>query len=444
MNKYLAKMFLIYPVHVLRREWVSMFKPEIEIVDYMGDDDLQRYQQLKLDKLIQRCEVKKYFGSDLNFLLNSQDNFSLLSRLPFLTKEIYKNYINCEHRFPWMGIDCRSTSGSTGSPFQFYKDRYATGYMEAVQNHAFSWHGIEVGEPQGRFWGMPSGWKGSIAKSKDVLKNRIRFSAFNLCDEAKLAFYNRLLRFRPTYFYGYPSLILDFARFLVREQLSLGVIPLKAIIGTGEYVNPHDKQELQELSGVPFVSEYGCSEVGVIGFDCPHGNMHVMSSNIIVEVVNTDGVPLSCGEEGDIVVTELNTSYLPFIRYKLGDRGALTGETCPCGRSLPILRVSAGRKDDYIVTTEGNKVYDAILAYTLKKGIVQFKAVQTELDRIRIDVVIDCNYSEKLERDYSAQLQKALGSTMKIEFARVDEIVREQSGKLRYFRSEIGVKEVPP
>lgn len=440
MNKHLSRLFLIYPVHVLRRERVSMFKPEIEIVDYMGVNDLQRYQQLKLDKLIQRCVVKKYFGSDLNFSLNSQDHFSSLSRLPFLTKEIYKHYINSEHRFPWLGIDCRSTSGSTGSPFQFYKDRFATGYMEAVQNHVFSWHGIEVGEPQGRFWGMPSGWKGSIAKSKDVLKNRIRFSAFNLCDEAKLAFYNRLLRFRPTYFYGYPSLILDFARFLVREQLSLGVIPLKAIIGTGEYVNQHDKQELQELSGVPFVSEYGCSEVGVIGFDCPHGNMHVMSSNIIVEVVNTDGAPLSCGEEGDIVVTELNTSYLPFIRYKLGDRGVLTGETCPCGRSLPILRVSAGRKDDYIVTPEGNKVYDAILAYTLKKGIVQFKAVQTELDRLQIHVLIDSDFNERLEREYTAKLQKTLSLSMKIEFVRVKEIERERSGKLRYFRSEIGGK----
>lgn len=435
MNKYLAKLLLNYPIHALRREWVPIYRPEIEYVDNIDSNDLQQYQLSKLNKLIQCCVEKKYGCRQ-----DSLDDLASLLRLPFLTKEIYRQQIKYAHRSSWQGIDCRSTSGSTGSPFTFYKDRLATAYMEAVQNHAYSWHGIDVGEPQGRFWGMPSGSKGTVARCKDVLKNRIRFSAFDLSDEAKFAFYSRLLRFRPTYFYGYPSLILDFARFLKHEKLSLNAISLKAVIGTGEYVYPHEKQELQDLLGVPFVAEYGCSEVGVIGFDCPHGNMHVMSSNIIVEVVDANGVPLATGEEGDIVVTELSTRYVPFIRYRLGDRGVLTGESCSCGRTLPLLRVSAGRKDDYIITPEGKKVYDAILAYTLKKGIVQFKAVQETLDRLRINVVTDSDFNEMTEREYTAQLQKALGPSMRIEFVRVEEIERERSGKLRYFRSEIGGK----
>ena len=186
------------------------------------------------------------------------------------------------------------------------------------------------------------------------------------------------------------------------------------------------------------VSEYGCSEIGVIGFDCPAGKMHAMSSNVLVEVIDEQGRPLPAGKEGEIVVTELNATYLPFIRYRLGDRGRLETGTCSCGRNLPLLTISAGRKDDYITTPEGRRIYDAILAYTLKKGVVQFRALQDRVDRLRIEVVTDDQYSEALETLYARQLQEYLSPAMTIQFTRVNEIVREKSGKLRYFRSMLG------
>ncbi|WP_183359082.1 phenylacetate--CoA ligase family protein [Geomonas limicola] len=398
----------------------------------MNSTELVEYHQRKLVQLFENCMGRG--GGSTGGLPGKP---VVLSELPLVSKDIYRQQTAYLSEAPFWRMDHRSTSGSTGSPFSFYKDRMATGFMEAVQNDAYAWHGINVGEPQARFWGMPRGGSGVLARCKDILKNRIRFSAFDLSEAACLAFHRKLLKFNPTYFYGYPSLILHFARFLDRHNLSLKNIPLKVVIGTGEFVYAEEKLELEERLGCRFVSEYGCSEVGVIGFDCQHGNMHVTASNVIVEIVDNHGRTVPEGEEGEVVVTELHAKAVPFVRYRLGDRGILLPSGCSCGRNLPLLKISAGRKDDYIRTPEGKIVYDAILAYTLKRGIVQFKAVQPTLDKLRIDIVTDDKFSTHLEEMYKSILQDALSNSLVIEFVKVDHIDREKSGKMRYFRSEI-------
>lgn len=436
----LIKYGLIYPVHLLRREWVPLYRGHVGRLDYLPANDLKAYQSCKINSLLNACSHDAYYQiilSQLNWAKGQRWGCEELSQLPFLTKEIIRREEAKRKHHLLQGLDHRSTSGSTGTPFAFWKDRQATGYMQAVQDHANSWHGLGVGEPQGRFWGLPLGRAGQVARLKDRLKNRIRFSAFDLTDQAKNAFYQQLKGARPTYFYGYPSLMLEFARFLEAEKLSLAQVPIKVAIGTGEHVYPHEREELQRLLGVPFVGEYGCTETGVIGVDCPHGRMHLMASNIVLEVVDEAGCSVPTGIEGEIIVSELNARYFPFIRYRLGDRGRLTGETCPCGRTLPVFEVLSGRKDDYIVTPEGKRVYDAILAYTLKKGVAQFKAVQDRLDHICIFVRSDGQLTLELQSQYVEQLQKAISQNIVIEIFIVEEIERSKSGKMRYFRSDI-------
>ena len=320
--------------------------------------------------------------------------------------------------------------------FRSYKDRSATGFMDAVLYAAYSWHGIGVGAPQARFWGMPLASKdAALARLKDLLKNRIRFSAFDLSDTAKDTYYQDLQSFKPAYFYGYPSLMVAFCSYLREKKQGLTSVPLKAVIGTGEYLYQHERDLVEQVTGVPFVNEYGCTEVGIIGFECRHHNLHVMSSNIYLEIIK-DGKQV-VDQEGDIHVTELHAKSRPFIRYGLGDRGMLCSEPCPCGSALPVMKVLSGRKDDYVATPDGRKVYDAIFAYTLKQGISQFKAVQTALDRIEISIVPTDDYSPELGKRYISDLQKQLGGSMNITISLMDKIERERSGKLRYFRNAI-------
>ncbi len=439
MKSFIARWGLLYPIHFLRGEQILLHRKEIAKLEKFTISEIHQWQQSKLSKLLKFAyQNDPYYKGILHPYVKFFDKpSSFFNQLPFLTKEIVREEeLNRFHPL-WSGLDNRSTSGSTGTPLSFWKDRLSTGYMQAVQDYAYGWHKLSVGEPQGRFWGMPSGKAGKIALLKDFLKNRIRFSAFNLNYQAKFNFYKRLLSFRPTYFYGYPSLILEFARFLSQASLIPLNLPLKVVIGTGEHVYQNEKDELERLLQVPFVEEYGCSEVGVIGFECQHRRLHVMAANIFLEAVDSNGISVPTGEEGEIVVTELNACHFPFVRYRLGDRGRLSTERCSCGQKLPILKLTSGRKDDYILTPEGYKVYDAIFAYTFKKGILQFKAIQDRRDRLKIYFRPDCNFSLDIEQEYRKKLQMATSPLMKIEFIPIEKIEREKSGKMRYFKSDI-------
>lgn len=438
MNHKIARYLFFYPVRFLRGE--SICKSISEVKRFESMIDVKEAQWVKLKKLLEDTyKCIPYYKNlwDLHKInpigIKTAEDFA---KIPLLTKEIIrKNYSDLMNPII-KKYECRSTSGSTGSPLKFVKDRYATAYMDAVMYHSYSWHGITIGDNQIRFWGMPENQKGKrVARIKDFLMNRIRLSAFVLDKETCLSFINRIEQATPDYFYGYPSMIFLFAHFLKTENITIKGLSLKAVITTGEQLFDKQRKVIEECFHTRVINEYGSTEVGVIGLECPEGNMHEISSNIYLEIIK-DGIPVK-DEEGDVCVTELHSKTSPFVRYKIGDRGILLSEKCKCGLPYPIFKILSGRIDDFIVTPEGKKIYDAILAYTLKKSVISFKAVQKNIKSLDIFIVPDKDYNEKLEDKYLRQFCDSISTEMEFRFHYVDEIKPERSGKLRYFRSEI-------
>jgi len=436
MNGFFTKWLLLYPVHFFRNEPISMLQKQFARLEKMSRKELDIYQDNQLAQIIKlgmkqgiyascnvgECKIKK--GHSVDFL----------KQLPPLIKADIRSIHN-QKNHSGNYVEQRSTSGSTGEPLTFYKGKLSTGAMDAVMYRANAWHGIDMGDPQARFWGLPFDKKARIsAHIKDIVKNRKRFSAFSLVAKSKRAFYKKLIKFKPTHFYGYPSLIYEFALYMRQEKLSLPRPP-KVIIGTGEYADPMHVEFIQKVFKSRFINEYGCTEVGVIGFECVNGHMHLMAQNIYMEVLKND-VPVF-DQEGEICVTELYSDYLPFIRYKTGDRGTILSKPCSCGIVFPRIEISKGRIDDYIFTPEGERVYDAILAYTLKNGVARFKAYQKALDELEIYIEPVDKISEGQLNEFRLRLKKAISPNMNIVFHIVDQVPRERSGKLRYFTSMI-------
>jgi phenylacetate-CoA ligase len=274
----------------------------------------------------------------------------------------------------------------------------------------------------------------ATATLKDLLMNRIRCNAFRTGEADLRRFYARVKRFRPEYFYGYPSLIYDFARSVVESRLDWP-IRLKAVVGTGELPFPEHRAYIERAFGARFVNEYGCSEVGIIAFECPQNRMHVMAQNVLVEVVN-DGRTV-VDEEGEIIVTELNATTMPFLRYRMNDRGTLLSEPCSCGLPLPLVDVSAGRIRGRLTLPSGRSVYDAIFSYTFKTGIAAFKAVQTAPAEVRLYIVPASDFSNDLMDHYIRVLSEKTFGEVRFAVNLVDVLPRERSGKLRYFVNEM-------
>jgi len=405
----------------------------------MGLEELKTYHVERLNNVLQYSRRNiPYYQNKLRSYPNGNiiNNIRDLEKIPTLEKNTVRlnfeeMHSNCVHR-----ISRRYTSGSSGQPMMLFKDRHATAMMDAVMYHAYSWHNIKIGDKQARFWGMPitqiNQYKEII---KDKIMNRKRFSAFDINDETMWEYYHKIMRFKPRYCYGYPSLMYEYANFLKKYNLTLKPLKLKAVIVTGELVRSNDLDVIEQTFGAHVVNEYGCTEVGIIAFQCRNRKMHVMSPNIVLEVIK-DGKQVF-GEEGDVYITELFAREMPLIRYRIGDRAILSDKQCSCGCTFPVIELLSGRVDSYIITPDGHKIYDAILAYTLKQGIISFQAVQRKLNMIDVYIVRDKDYTKDIEKKYHNMLSNKIGRNVIIKFYYVDTIKRDNSGKIRYFKSEL-------
>ena len=111
------------------------------------------------------------------------------------------------------------TSGSSGTPFIFAKDKYCHALTWAVILDRFGSLGINFNSSlQARFYGIPLDFKGYYKERiKDVFSCRFRFPVFDL-SEAKLEKTLQVFsRKKFEYINGYTSSIVLFAKFLKKK-----------------------------------------------------------------------------------------------------------------------------------------------------------------------------------------------------------------------------------
>jgi phenylacetate-CoA ligase len=404
------------------------------------EESLRKYQEERLRRLLEHAFTNIPFYRDLlgQVDLRLTNPFEILKTLPVLSKSDLREQlpllVDKRYSSSW-----RNTSGSTGTPFRFCKDRLSLLHMDAVMNSVYSWHGIEIADRQARIWGRPLYPGQKLTQNvKDLFLNRRRLSAFALTMERCRLFFNLLQKFRPAFLYCYPNAAVLFGSRLEDLGLEPKGLRLKAIVCTSEPLLEQHRRYLAETFGCPVVSEYGNSENGILAMECEHGKAHIMSGNVILEFLNGDNPALPT-DLGEVVVTELHSRSIPFIRYRTGDvGGAVLGETCSCGRTLPLMKIACGRDDSFIVRPDGQQIHVAILVYFLKDGVRQFRVIQEALDKLLVQIVPDSAYNEEAERKYQNIFHKYCGDSMRINFVKMDYIPPEKNGKVLYYVSKIG------
>lgn len=441
MHPAFVKKAFYFPVQRILGRNVKQLIPIIKELERLSPQDLRNYQEKQLKELLlYAAQGTLYFKQIINFDIMEglkKDPFRALELIPVMSKEDIRANLNslCNSKFR---LSWRSTSGTTGSPLHFCKDHLACSHMDAGMHAVYSWHGIDIGDRQGRIWGSSITLQGGmIQRTKDHLLNRRRLSAFGMTRDKSVVYFRKLERFRPVYFYCYPNAASLFAQHLEQTNVDGKKLGLRAIICTGEPLLSSHRDTLQKTFDCTVVNEYGTTENGILAIECEKGNMHILAQNAVLEFIK-DGKRVEDGELGEILVTELHSRSIPFIRYRTGDLGRpLFLKKCSCGRTLPLMEIIEGRVDDFIIRPDGEKVYDAILAYVLKKSVRQFRATQEALTELVIEIVPDSGYSDRLESEYGTRLQQYLGPDIHVNFRKVERIEPDRSGKLRYFISKI-------
>lgn len=246
------------------------------------------------------------------------------------------------------------TGGSTGQPLRTKQDARVPTLGLAWR--MYSWWGVQPWDNLARVgrWGFGR---------MDALKNGLAWwptrqsylDAGLLGPDSMREFHRRITATRPALLEGYVGSMLEFADFL--EGSGLRVPPLKAVATTAAPLTTSVRRRLESFFEAPVYDEYRGSEFGWNAGECRERNgLHLFADVRLVEVVDEHGRRLPPGEVGDLVITDLTNRVFPLIRYKVGDRGALLGEPCPCGVTLPLMGQPEGRSTDVLRLPSGRSI----------------------------------------------------------------------------------------
>ena len=334
------------------------------------------------------------------------------------------------------------TSGSSGDPFTFAKDKFCHALTWAVIQNRFGWYNLDFNSSkQARFYGIPLDKKGYYKERlKDTLSSRFRFSVFDLNDSAFEKHLEKFEKIPFEYINGYTSSIVQFAKFLQKRNIILKTVSpsLKACIVTSEMLFEDDKNLMEIQFGIPVINEYGASELDLIAFENPNGNWQVNSESLFIEILDEDNTILPYGEEGRVVITSLYNKAHPFIRYDIGDVAILSKEST---FKTPILEKLTGRTNDIAILPSGKKAA-GLTFYYITKSIIEddgkvkeFVIEQIKIDTFKVVYVSSEKLIEEKKKIITAEMENYLEKGLTIIFEKQNQLIRSKNGKLKQFTS---------
>ena len=415
---------------------------------WFSPDRIEATQFERLRTLLSHCAdrvpfYKKRFaerGVDVR-AIRSLDDFE--QAVPVLDKQTVRGHLPELHADNAdKHLTLHRTSGSTGEPLAFPLDRAAVASVWANALLTRSWWDVSIGDPVGTFWGVRVGAQSIRARLGGALKKRIEnttlFSAYDMSDANMLKYARRIARIKPKVLYGYASALDTFARFLDRAQLDCEPPRPRVVIATTEVLQDETRANLSRVFKCPAANEYGCCEEGFLAFECPSGGFHILEDSVLLEVVDEEGRD-SGGEIGEVLITQLDNYSVPLVRYRLGDLGRLSSQTCQCGRGLKLLDSVVGRKGSVLLGLNGNRVYNFFLVELMKwtPGVRRYQVRQDRKEHIDFLIEPDGDIDRKdLERT-ERELVKRLGEGTTVDFQMVEEIKLAKTGKYEYIVSNV-------
>ena len=328
-----------------------------------------------------------------------------------------------------------TTSGSTGEPFVCYADRAQLEFRWAATLRAQEWTGYRFGDPTVRLWHQTIGMSKSQAareRADAILSNRSFIPIFELSDSKMEAMVQTIAAASPVLMDGYAEAL----NFLANYLKSTGTIAVRprALMSSAQTLPPTSRKLIEEAFGCKVFDKYGSREFSGIAYECEaHEGHHVVAEGYIVEILR-DGKPALPGEIGEVVITDLNNTCMPFLRYRIGDLAeAMDPEAaCSCGRGATRIGAIQGRVQSIIQGTDGRYLPGTFFAHFLKEydyAFKRFQVIQDERDAMTFRVVKGGRFSPSVLDEVLATFRQFLGERMRIDVEFVDEIALIRTGK---------------
>lgn len=358
-----------------------------------------------------------------------------LQRIPVTTKDDLK--AAGVERITARGTDlaaCRllHTTGTTGTPFAI---RLARGELQArrlVEFRAL----LAIGfRPRDRLTVL-----GPMQPHAARLHQRLGFyrsvnvsPALSPDDQI-----DRVRRSRPTILWAYPT-VLRALLGRVDDRLETVARP-RMIVTSAEVCGDALKARMQGGRSIPTFNFYAANEVGRIAAECrAHEGLHVNEDHVILECVRPDGTA-GPGNDGAAVVTGLDARAQPFIRYRLGDVIAFTGQPCSCGSPFPLIGAPVGRAGDVVTLPSGNVVSIQPLSFLLRtmSGLDQYRIIQESSGHLVVELAFRIAPGSEALARLRSRFIDTLGEPVAVDL-RCVEAIHDDAPKFRSFVSRLPV-----
>ncbi len=358
-----------------------------------------------------------------------------LSDLPLLEKSLLRDDAT---RFLRSDLNPRfrtvmRTSGSTGTPidnhwtWREYRD--SRGVREV---RSAGWAGVSFSDPRATFSGRfvePDPNSSGPYHRYNIFERQVYFSAFHLRPETAQQYVDALHRHQTRWLTGYAVsyyLLAD----LILEMGLRAPESLQAVITTSEKVTDEMRVVMEKAFGCRVYEEYSTVEHSLFASECEHGSLHVSPDVSVVEILRPDGTPCDPEEPGEVVTTCLMRNYQPFVRYRLGDIAAWSGEPCKCGRAMPVLKEVVGRLEDVVIGPDGRRLVRFHGVFVDQPHVREGQIIQESLHRIRVKVVPSDGFDEHDIEDIRSRVQQRVGD-VEVIVEPVAEIARSKAGKFK-------------
>ncbi len=427
-----------------------------EILEYLDESQWWPKEMLELKQLVAlrrlvrhaRKHVPYYKSLFQGLGENFPDSLEQWRSLPLLTRfDVQKAASLLHSTEPPVGHHQSSkkfTSGSTGKPVVVLGSWMTSLIWRALTIRDHLWHERDFNKKLGVIRWMQDGGgeppAGSRSRNWGAATGGIETGECAILSVSSTTAEQAawLAAERPDYLLSYPSALENLIAFF-KENDPQELPNLLEVRCFGEVLNSKCRRLCESVWKVKMVDVYSSEEVGYIALQCPdYNHYHVMSENLLVEVVDSQGKVCKPGQVGRVVVTSLHNYTSPLLRYDIGDY-AEVGHPCMCGRRLPVLKRILGRARNMFTLPSGEKIWPS---FQFQPGsglellpIRQFQIIQRSLEEVCVNLVT----TRRLEPGEEELVRSAFLTSLRYPFAisirYVDTVSRSPTGKFEDFCS---------
>ena len=385
------------------------WQPEIE---KMPREQLRQLQVKKLKETINVCLNSPFYKKRLGELGITADSINTpedIRKIPFTTKADLRS----SYPFGLVGgnmneaVRLHSSSGTTGQPTvvvysehdicswanMIARNMYMVGCRKEDVFQNSSGYGMFTG---GLGFQYGAEWLGcmTLPAGSGFTKRQIKF----------------ITDFGTTCLHAIPSYAIRLAEVIKEEGIDIKNTKLHTLFIGAEPHTEEQRRRIEKMLGVKAYNSFGMTEMNGPGvaFECKYQDgMHLWEDNYIVEIVDPDTLePVPDGEMGEMVLTTLDRTMMPILRYRTRDLTRIIPGECKCGRTHRRIDRIKGRTDDMFIIKGVN-----VFPLQVEKILVQYPGLGSNY-LITLETIDDVDVMtvevelEGLETDIYPEIQK--------------------------------------